>query len=385
MTKLKTRPVMVATGALSVLATALIIWQVAKSPTTSPGNATTTTQTSTATSATSASSTTTRSGSGIASGLVTPAPAPSQASMQIGEVDSKVAALPEPSTADPSATVTVTPSASPSATAATSSPGARPGNTESNSGSNTRSNIRPNTTPTIKHIVVPRAAAGPPILPNEVNTVVAQAIGGQRSWLRLIYPEPLARRFVATVDGLGNKVAPNDLWLFKPVPGEIKLVPSSKQPGTQLIRRANSQRYANFVQWLLRTDNAKLLALYERMYPLLQQTYVDLGHPDGYFNDRVIEVIDLMLATPVAKPPLRVQPASLDKVPAKALSVITGTSATVPQRPRYEFSDPQLESLATGQKLLLRIGTQNAALLKPKLKALRSGLIMLGQQRPVKG
>jgi len=120
------------------------------------------------------------------------------------------------------------------------------------------------------------------------------------------------------------------------------------------------------------------------MYPLLQQTYVDLGHPDGYFNDRVIEVIDLMLATPTAKTPLRVQQATT------ADAMQNKSSTAVPQRLRYEFSDPALESLATGQKLLLRMGTQNAALLKPKLKALRSGLVKLGNQpkepmRPRKG
>ena len=203
-------------------------------------------------------------------------------------------------------------------------------------------------------------------------------MGNKTALQRWFYLDPLARRFVASVDGLGNPLAPRELWLLKPAPGDIKLAPSRKQADTRLIQRANSQRYARFVQWIIRTDNAKLLALYAGMYPLLQQTYVDLGHPDGYFNDRVIAVIDLMLATPIAKPPLRVQAASADKLPAKA-------SATAPQRPRYEFSDPALESLTTGQKLLLRMGTQNAALLKPKLKALRDGLIRLGQQAPKKG
>jgi hypothetical protein len=46
---------------------------------------------------------------------------------------------------------------------------------------------------------------------------------------------------------------------------------------------------------------------------------------------------------------------------------------------RYEFSDPRVESLLVGQKAMLRIGPQNAALLKQKLRALRSGLIKLGR------
>jgi hypothetical protein len=33
-------------------------------------------------------------------------------------------------------------------------------------------------------------------------------------------------------------------------------------------------------------DSAKLVAMYVRLYPLFQQACVDLGYPDGYFNDR---------------------------------------------------------------------------------------------------
>ena len=304
---LQTRPVVLATAALASLAAGVIIWQLAKSPSTTPGKTTTTSL-------------------GSASGLVTQAP---------------------------EATRLAAPEAPPSALAAASS--AAP------------------MAAVIQHRVIAPKAAAPPILPNEVNAAITQALGSKRSLLRLFYLDPLARRFVASVDGLGNKPAPNELWLLKPAPGAIKLVTSSRQPGTQLIQRANSQRYARFMQWVAQTDNAKLLGLYARMYPLLQQTYVDLGHPNGYFNDRVISVIDLMLATPDAKPPLRVQPASAAKLPSKR-------SATGPQPPSYEFSDPGLESLATGQKLLLRIGPQNAAPLKLKLKALRSGLIRLGEQ-----
>ena len=38
--------------------------------------------------------------------------------------------------------------------------------------------------------------------------------------------------------------------------------------------------------------------MYKQYYPLFQQAYVDLGYPEGYFNDRLVEVIDHLLATP---------------------------------------------------------------------------------------
>jgi len=37
----------------------------------------------------------------------------------------------------------------------------------------------------------------------------------------------------------------------------------------------------------------------------------------------------------------------------------------------YEYADPSLEQLSSGQKLLIRMGSENAAALKLKLRELR--------------
>jgi hypothetical protein len=37
----------------------------------------------------------------------------------------------------------------------------------------------------------------------------------------------------------------------------------------------------------------------------------------------------------------------------------------------YEYADPSLEQLSAGQKLLIRMGSENAAALKLKLRELR--------------
>ena len=325
--KLKTRPVAVASAGLAVLAIGLLIWQLAKDPGSTPSSQTRSTTTTTISSPF----------SNAASGVVTQDSSPAPAQTPVSAL-SKEAAPPTPAPnalADRPATATAPSS--------------------------------PPTAPTIKHRVASPPAGRPPILPNEVDAVVAQTLG-RKTLLRYFYLDPMARRFVASVDGLGRKPAPTDLWLLKPAPGALKIVKSSQQPNTSLLRNANSQRYAALVRWIVRTDSATLVDLYARLYPLLQQTYVELGHPNGYFNDRVIEVIDLMLATPTAKPPLRLRPTrEEDRAPSNA----------TPTRPRFEFNDPALESLATGQKILLRVGPQNAVLLKAKLKVLRKGLVEL--------
>ncbi len=315
--RLTTRSVVVATASLGVLAVALIAWQIAKQ---SPGS----------------------DGATTASGVVTPAPLREPAPV----------AVPASAAAAPPTVQASVPAAAPAPLSTAASPST------------------PSSAPPVKHRVRPRATE-PPILPNEVDHVVAQTLG-PKTLARYFYMEPLARRFVASVDKLGERTPATSQWLLKPARGELLLARSRRAQDGQPIAAANSQRYADFVRWFERTDNARLLSLYARMYPLLQQTYVELGHPEGYFNDRLIEVIDLMLATPVRKSALRVKPASAETLAAAAQSA-------TPQQPRYEFSDPKLESLATGQKMLLRASPQQAERIKTKLRSLRAGLGRLGR------
>jgi hypothetical protein len=83
---------------------------------------------------------------------------------------------------------------------------------------------------------------------------------------------------------------------------------------------------------------------------LFQHVYQDLGYPNGYFNDRLVQVIDSLLATPQPAGPIELT------------------------RPNvmYVYADPALEARPAGQKLLLRMGPENAAVIKAKLKELRT-------------
>ena len=77
-------------------------------------------------------------------------------------------------------------------------------------------------------------------------------------------------------------------------------------------------------------------------------------HPPRYFNDRVIQVIDHVLATPDLRDPIALtQPGVL-----------------------YEYADPKIEALSAGQKLLIRMGSDNATFVKHKLRELRAALVV---------
>src|SRR5690606_10298494 len=102
-------------------------------------------------------------------------------------------------------------------------------------------------------------------------------------------------------------------------------------------------RYAPLVVVVEAADMAQVAALYRRLYPLFQQAYEELGFPGRYFNDRLVVVLDHLIATPVPTGPLAVQ-----------LVEVKGPVASDRPWVRYEFSDPALESLSAGQKMLLR-------------------------------
>jgi hypothetical protein len=163
---------------------------------------------------------------------------------------------------------------------------------------------------------------------------------------QLFNSEALIRNIVVTIDNLPRNKFARRLAPVKPAPGPF-MVESAE--GGVAIDASNAARYAPQVRLAELIDARKLVGLYVAYYPLFQQAYVELGYPKGYFNDRLVEVIDHLLAAPEAQGPVKlVQPKVL-----------------------YEYADPRLEALSAGQKILVRVGPENAAKLKAKLREIR--------------
>jgi hypothetical protein len=166
----------------------------------------------------------------------------------------------------------------------------------------------------------------------------------------LFFLDGVIRRIVATVDNLPREHVAFGVWPVKPVPGDF--LADGAGDGLTVSPR-NAARYASRVQLAESVDVKKVAAIYRRLYPLFQRAYQDLGYPNGYFNDRLVEAIDDMLNTP-------------EKLGAVRLS-----------RPkvRYEFADADLARRSAGQKILLRMGPENAGRVKAVLRSLRSEVI----------
>lgn len=161
------------------------------------------------------------------------------------------------------------------------------------------------------------------------------------------------RRVVATVDNLPRQKIALRLMPLKQVPGQFRV---SGEGGDLTVHPENTARYATYVKVVESVDATRLVDAYVRFYPLFQKAYEDLGYPKAYFNDRVVEVIDHLLAAP--------------EMPANA--------RLVQPKVFYQFADPDLEKRSAGQKIMMRIGNENAARVKAKLRDIRSQLTRRG-------
>jgi hypothetical protein len=159
----------------------------------------------------------------------------------------------------------------------------------------------------------------------------------------------IVRRLVVTVDNLPRKKVPMRYRLFKPVLGKFI---ATGEGVNFLTSPENSRRYKTYVWLAEAVDTRKLVEVYVRFYPLFQEEYQNLGYPKGYFNDRLVEAIDDLLAAPD----------------------IPGRIKLVRPNVLYQFADPELEGLSAGQKIMIRMGSENAARIKVRLQDIRREL-----------
>ncbi len=172
----------------------------------------------------------------------------------------------------------------------------------------------------------------------------------------LLANDLLIERTVGTVDNLARGRVPERIRPIGRLPGTFLVDGTGGDVGYMLSPR-NFARYDDVVLLLENADMAALVDTYRRFYPLLQEAYQLLGYPDGHFNDRVVEVIDLLLDTP--------EP--------------TGPIELVREHVLYEYRDPNLEALAAGQKMLIRMGPEHAARVRTILAELRRELASQAQ------
>jgi hypothetical protein len=208
---------------------------------------------------------------------------------------------------------------------------------------------------------LPQASDAPSLPALELSDTLLRetlaALAGRSGFEALFYPQNVVRRIVATVDNLPREKAALRLMPVRPAAGRMVLEGEGEN---RTIASNNAARYRPYVALAEAVDVAKLVEAYVRLYPLFQQAYRELGYPDGYFNDRLVQVIDHLLAAPEIKGPI----------------------AVLQRKVLYEYADSDLEARSAGHKILIRAGPDNAARLKAKLREIRQAVASESGQPP---
>ena len=206
--------------------------------------------------------------------------------------------------------------------------------------------------PEVRQVI--EAPTAPPPLPalaesDSFMLDVLAGLVGNKSLMKLLHTERIIRNIVATIDNLPRRHAPMNVMPVERAPG---MFATAGTESDLTISPKNAARYAPYVRIAEAIDARKLVEAYVRLYPLFQQAYEELGYPKKYFNDRLIETLDNLLDTPVIKEPVK-----LVHLPML-----------------YLFADPDLEGRSIGQRILMRTGSRNEAIIKGKLREIKQEL-----------
>ena len=214
------------------------------------------------------------------------------------------------------------------------------------------------TPPVVEQIPMPMLMDSDPLVLDTLSGLI-----GEPAVVRYIVSDNVISRIVATTVTLGSRqvpavvqavLGPESNFDTRAVEDPETVIRNAEGDAIPqfLIEPGNYQRYTPYVELFESIDANELVTLYRSQYTLFQEAYKQMGYPDGDFDARLLATIDELLATPETE-----QPVGLMKPEAY-----------------YLFTDPDLEARPAGQKILLRMGNENASRVKAKLIEIRGTL-----------
>jgi hypothetical protein len=121
---------------------------------------------------------------------------------------------------------------------------------------------------------------------------------------------------------------------------------SISDDGTQVVADASGfARYDALAQWLESLDLDSILLSLQPFLPLFREAWSYYGEPPEDFDFAVVIALDLIASTP---------------------SVDTTEARLIKKEAVWVYEDPSIEGLAPIQKQVLRMGPENAAVVKAK-------------------
>jgi hypothetical protein len=154
----------------------------------------------------------------------------------------------------------------------------------------------------------------------------------------------------------GNIIERSASLIYLMAQGDVpyKLLPVSRpkaafpisDDGTQVVTDpAGFERYDALTQWLQSLDLESLLSSLEWFIPLFREAWSYYGEDPAAFDMAVMMTLDLVIATP---------------------EVDLSEARLIRKEAVWVFEDPAIEGLAPIQKQVLRMGPENAEIVKAK-------------------
>ena len=159
----------------------------------------------------------------------------------------------------------------------------------------------------------------------------------------------------------GNIIERSASLIYLMAQGDVpyKLLPVSRpkaafpfsDDGTRVVTDpAGFERFDSLTQWLGSLDLESLLSSLEWFIPLFREAWSYYGEDPAAFDMAVVIALDLVIATP---------------------EVDLSEARLIRREAVWIFEDPAIEGLAPIQKLVLRMGPENAKILQAKAAEVR--------------
>ena len=161
--------------------------------------------------------------------------------------------------------------------------------------------------------------------------------------------DDLVRRFVASVINVAEGTTPIK---HAKVMAPASSFRAHEVNGEWFAEPASYARYDLATDVLESLDAAKAALLYERLHPLFDLAYAELGDPRSSFDATFARAIGNLLAVPISETPPEL----------------------VPKESNFAYAEPALEGRSAAQRQLLRMGPRNAQRVQAKLRELAPAL-----------
>ena len=188
---------------------------------------------------------------------------------------------------------------------------------------------------------------------NDSDSFVAEKISelsSGTSLLGYLVDEQLVRRAVVLVENISRGQYPQTALPYKPIVDDMQV--SSDDGRLFTMEAASYTRFDAAVAAFVALDTEQTVGLYRLLSPLLQQAYAEIGFRDAEFEQALIKAIDAVLSAPEIEGPFQLVKPSV----------------------MYLYADTRLEELANMNKQLIRLGPENSARLKAKLREFKQAL-----------